>query len=112
METETNRENRDDKGRFGIGNPGKPKGAIVKVSVRVREAIVQFLEDNIDQVQADFKQLKSPKDRLQFIAEILPYAAPKLSAVQTEHSGQVEQRIEITWNEPNKLSDTKDKSGD
>lgn len=111
MESETNGNNRDDKGRFGIGNPGKPKGAVVKVSVKVREAIVQFLEDNIDQVQSDFKALKTPKDRLQFISEILPYAAPKLSAVQTEHTGEVGHRIEITWSEPtdNKLSDSTDK---
>lgn len=111
---ETNGEIRDEKGKFTTGNPGKPKGAVVKVSVKVREAIVQFLEDNIDQVQSDFKALKSPKDRLQFISEILPYAAPKLSAVQTEHSGEVGHRIEITWSEPgnNKISNTTDKGSD
>jgi hypothetical protein len=112
MESETNGENRDKLGKFAPGNPGKPKGAVVKVSVKVREAIVNFLEDNIDQVQADFKALKTPKDRLQFIAEILPYAAPKLSAVQTEHSGEIGQKIEITWNDPrdHKVPDTGDQS--
>jgi len=110
MESETNGDIRDEKGKFAVGNPGKPKGAVVKVSVKVREAIVQFLEDNIDQVQSDFTALKTPKDRLQFIAEILPYAAPKLSAVQTEHSGEVGHRIEITWNEPNNnIPDSTDK---
>jgi hypothetical protein len=92
--SETNGDIRDNKGKFVTGNPGKPKGAVVKVSVKVREAIVQFLEDNIDQVQADFKALKTPKDRLQFISEILPYAAPKLSAVQTEHTGEIEHKID------------------
>lgn len=113
-QSETNGNIRDEAGRFGKGNPGKPKGAVVKVSVKVREAIVNFLEDNIDQVQSDFKALKSPKERLSFIAEILPYAAPKLSAVQTEHTGEVGHRIEITWNEPgsNKIPDTTDKGSD
>src|SRR5437867_1829028 len=97
--TETIGENRDEKGRFGKGNPGKPKGAVVKVSVKVRESIVKFLEDNIEQVQSDFKALKTPRERLSFIAEILPYAAPKLSSVQTEHTGEVGHKIEITWNE-------------
>lgn len=112
--SETNGDIRDDKGRFGKGNPGKPKGAVVKVSVKVRESIVKFLEDNIDQVQTDFKSLKSPKERLQFISEILPYAAPKLSAVQTEHSGEVGHRIEITWNEPgdNSVQNPADQSSD
>lgn len=87
-------------GKFAVGNPGKPKGAVVKVSVKVREAIVQFLEDNIDQVQSDFKALKSPNERLKFISEILPYAAPKLSAVQVEAQGDFSHKIEITWNEP------------
>lgn len=105
--TETNGINRNPDGTFGVGNPGKPKGAVVKVSVKVREAIVKFLEDNIDQVQSDFKALKSPRERLQFISDILPYAAPKLSAVQTEIQGDISHKIEITWNEPtDKLPDT------
>lgn len=107
---DTNGEYRGENGKFKEGNPGKPKGAVVKVSVKVREAIVKFLEDNIEQVQDDFKALKTPKDRLQFISEILPYAAPKLSAIQTEHSGEVGHKIEITWNDPRdiKLPDTHD----
>lgn len=111
--SETNGDIRDDKGRFGKGNPGKPKGAVVKVSVRVRESIVKFLEDNIDQVQDDFDTLK-PRERLQFISEILSYAAPKLSAVQTAHSGEVGHRIEITWNEPgdNSVQNTTDQGSD
>lgn len=111
--SETNGDIRDDKGRFGKGNPGKPKGAVVKVSVKVRESIVKFLEDNIDQVQNDFDTLK-PRERLQFISEILSYAAPKLSAVQTEHTGEVGHRIEITWNEPgdNSVQNTTNQSSD
>jgi len=97
--TETNGEIRSDKGKFLPGNPGKPKGAVVKVSVKVRESIVKFLEDNVDTIQKDFDTLK-PKDRLQFVSEILAYAAPKLSAVQTEVRGDMTHKIEITWNDP------------
>lgn len=95
---ENNGDIRDDKGRFGQGNPGKPKGAVTKVSVKVREAIVKFLEDNIDQVESDFKALKTPKERLQFISDILPYAAPKLSSTQVE--GEIQQGITIRFEEP------------
>lgn len=96
---ETNGDIRDDKGKFAKGNPGKPKGAVVKVSVKVREAIVSFLEKNIDKIQDDFDTLK-PREKLQFVAELLSYAAPKLSAVQTEVKGDFHHKLEITWNEP------------
>lgn len=90
---------RNENGTFGKGNPGKPKGAVTKISVKVREAIVNFLENNVDKIQEDFDTLK-PREKLQFVAEILPYAAPKLSSVQTEIQGDISHRIEITWNDP------------
>lgn len=99
METETNGVIRNEDGTFAKGNPGKPKGAVVKVSVKVREAIVNFLENNVDKIQSDFDTLK-PKEKLRFVAEILQYAAPKLSSVQTEVQGDLHHRIEITWNDP------------
>jgi len=92
--TETNGEIRDNGGRFLPGNPGKPKGAIIKVSVKVREAIISFLENNVDTIQEDFDKLK-PKERLQFVSELFSYATPRLSSVQTEvhqetnHTGKI-----------------------
>jgi hypothetical protein len=99
MDTDTNGELRNGNGKFLPGNPGKPKGAVVKVSVKVRESIVSFLEKNVDKIQDDFDTLK-PRERLQFVSEILSYAAPKLSAVQTELKGDISHKIEITWNDP------------
>lgn len=86
-------------GKFIAGNPGKPKGAVTKVSVKVREVIINFLEANVENIQRDFDTLR-PREKLQFVAEILPYAAPKLSSVQTEIQGDISHRIEITWNDP------------
>lgn len=91
--SENNGEIRNGDGTFAAGNPGKPKGATTKVSVKVREAIFAFLESNIDAIQEDFDKLK-PRERLQFVSDILPYAAPKLSSIQTELSGEVTHRIE------------------
>jgi hypothetical protein len=101
---ETNGEYRNGDGRFANGNPGKPKGAIVKVSVKVREAIVNFLESNMDKIQEDFDTLK-PRERLQFIAEILAYAAPKLSSVQTELNANHSGGITVRWEEPHPRRD-------
>lgn len=102
-------------GKFVAGNPGKPKGAVTKVSIKVRESIVNFLEANVDKIQADFDKLK-PRERLQFVSDILPYAAPKLSSIQTEIQGDISHRIEITWNEPNEpgieVLGTNDKGSD
>jgi hypothetical protein len=97
--SETNGDIRNENGTFAKGNPGKPKGAVVKVSVKVRESIVAFLEANVDKIQADFDTLK-PRERLQFVAEILAYAAPKLSAVQTEVNATHSGGITVRWEEP------------
>lgn len=101
---------RDGSGKFTQGNPGKPKGAASNASAKVKNAVVEFLERNTGNIQESFDKLK-PAEKLKFIADILPYAAPKLSSVQTEHSGEVGQRIEITWNDPRdtQLPDTEDK---
>lgn len=84
---------RNPDGTFAKGTIGRPKGAVTKVSVKVREAIFHFLEANIDAIQEDFDKLK-PRERLQFVADILPYAAPKLSSIQTEIQGEVNHKIE------------------
>ena len=95
MEAENIGDKRDSKGKFAEGNPGKPKGAVTKVSSKVRESIVQFMEDNVDAIQESFDKLK-PKEKLEFISNILSYAVPKLSAtqVENEHSGGITIKFE------------------
>jgi len=95
----TNSELQNEDGTFKKGNPGKPKGAVTKISVKVRESIVNFLEDNVDKIQADFDKLK-PTERLRFVAEILPYAAPKLSSMQIEQDTNISGGIIIKWEDP------------
>jgi hypothetical protein len=53
----------------------------------------------MDKIQADFDKL-SPAQRLNFVAEVLPYATPKLSAVQSEVEQKIEGGITITWKDP------------
>lgn len=106
-ETENIGEKRNEDGTFGKGNPGKPKGAVTKISAKVRESIVNFLESNVDKIQADFDTLK-PKDRLQFVAEILPYATPKMASIQSETDLNVSGGITIRWEDPD-ISNPEDK---
>lgn len=109
MESENNGINsgRDDKGRFGVGNPGKPKGAASNASAKVKAAVVDFLERNTENIQDSFDKLK-PAEKLRFIADILPYATPKLSSIQSENETNISGGITISWQEP-PVSDSPDK---
>lgn len=75
-------------GRFKPGNKEGTKRGPNKVSTKVKESIVKFLEDNVDQIQDSFDELK-PEQKLDFIASILPYAAPKLASTQLQVDGEL-----------------------
>lgn len=109
MESENNGNNsgRDEKGRFGAGNPGKPKGAASNASAKVKQAVVDFLERNTENIQDTFDKLK-PADKLKFIADILPYATPKLSSIEADTNVNHSGGITISWQDP-ELPNTEDK---
>lgn len=98
---------RDEKGKFVDGNPGKPKGAMTNASVKVKQAVFDFLERNVESIQASYDTLK-PIEKLQFIANILPYALPKLTSVQSDNNHKLSGGINIRWTEP-RLLDTGNK---
>lgn len=107
MESEEYGIERDGKGKFLPGNKQASGRGVNKVSTKVKESIVAFLEANTDKIQDSFDTLK-PVDKLRFIAEILPYATPKLSSVQSDNETNVKGGITISWKEP-ELPDTEDK---
>lgn len=98
MNTEEYGKERNENGKFLPGNKVAANRGPNKFSLKVKDAIVNFLENNIEAIQEDFDTLK-PKERLQFMVEILQYAAPKLSSIQSEveqkveHSGGIEIKI-------------------
>jgi len=94
--SEENGNGRIENGRFGPGNKAAVARGQNKVSTKVKESIVNFLEANIDAIQQDFDKLK-PRERLQFIAEIIPYAAPKLASIQ--HEGEIHAGITIRFDD-------------
>lgn len=107
MESEEYGTERDDKGKFKPGNKAGANRGSNKVSTKVKESIVNFLENNVDAIQESFDELKA-REKLQFIADILPYATPKLSSIQSENETNVTGGITISWEDP-KLPDTDDK---
>lgn len=82
---------------FEPGNQEGKKRGPNKISSKVKEAIVGFLEANVGQIQESFDELKA-REKLEFIADILPYAAPKLSSIQTENETTIHGSWEITLN--------------
>lgn len=68
--------------------------------MKVKEALVKFLEDNIDSVQESFDKLKHI-EKLQFIANILPYVVPKMQSIQSENETNITGGITIKWEDPN-----------
>ena len=107
MDTELNGYEREENGRFGPGNKVAAKHGPSKISTRVRDSLVNFLEGNIDKIQDSFDTLK-PLEKLQFVANILPYVVPKMSSIQTENNTKLSGGINIRWSEPG-LLDTRNK---
>jgi hypothetical protein len=99
MATDSNGFERTENGRFTAGNKAAIGRSDPKVSTKVKQALVSFLELNIDKVQESFDQLK-PLEKLQFVANILPYVVPKLSATQSENNTRLSGGINIRWSEP------------
>lgn len=78
--------NTDSNGRFVPGNKAAVQRGPNKVSLKVKQSIVAFMERNVDGIQASFDELEA-KEKLDFIAQLLPYVSPKMRSV--EHEGQV-----------------------
>lgn len=97
MSTEEYGEDRGENGKFKPGNRAASARGGNKISTKVKESIVNFLERNVDAIQDSFDELK-PKEKLEFISSILQYAAPKLSSTQID--GEVNAGLTIKFADP------------
>ncbi len=71
------------KGRVSNNPTGRPTGSKNKVTIDLRIRINDFLSDNWETLQADFKKLE-PKDRLLFYEKLLSFGLPKLQSTKIE----------------------------
>lgn len=99
MDSESNGLERGVNGQFTVGNKAASGRGSTKISGKVRESLMNFLELNIDAVQESFDKLK-PLEKLQFVANILPYVVPKMSSIQSENNHRLSGGINIRWSEP------------
>lgn len=65
----------------GIKTGGRVKGTSNRVTGKVRESITQLIEDNINSILQDMRELE-PKERLDVLCKLLPYCIPKLANVE------------------------------
>lgn len=73
---------------------GREKGQGNKDLEPIRKAFKDFVEGNLEQVQKDYNDLKTAKDRLYFILNIAEYCIPKLQ--RTELTGKDGKDFPIT----------------
>lgn len=80
---------------FKEGNKlgGRKKGSVNKSSLKVRESFTQLLEDNLDQLRQDFKEVE-PKERIRLFMELSKYVIPQLKS--TEITGDMDKPLTIT----------------
>lgn len=93
MADHVNNVTHNENGKFAPGNPGKPKGAMMKSTTKIKKALVDFLDLNMDRVQESFEELK-PIEKLQFITAVLPYVIPKQQSIQSEMKGEIDHKID------------------
>lgn len=75
------------------GNPkGRPRGAKNKATNELREWVERFINDNLDTIANDIKEL-DPNDRVKFFLALLNYTLPKQQSVKAEINDEREQIV-------------------
>ena len=78
---------------------GRQAGTPNKITSTVRNWIVELINNNREQVERDFQQLK-PIDRLNMLEKLLPYVLPKVvQANEVEGAAFTKEDIgqEVSW---------------
>jgi hypothetical protein len=83
---------------------GRPKGSSNKATSKVRESFTSLLEDNLEQLKEDFKELE-PKDRIKLFLDLSKYVIPQLKQTDVKLEGS----LDINDFDISKLYDTKTK---
>jgi len=74
---------RDNKGRFSVGNVGKPKGAVNKSTKDVKDFIVNFLNDKAFELPLIWETLDD-KDRASLWLNLSRLVMPKANETEIE----------------------------
>lgn len=74
---------RNKKGQFIKGNTagGRKKGSKNKITQKVRETFLHFINANLDRMQKDFDGLE-PRERFKVLFDMAKYVMPTLKSVE------------------------------
>jgi hypothetical protein len=61
---------------------GRAKGTSNKVTTEIREFYKELIENNLEQIKADLKEL-TPKERIEVLIKLSEYVIPKLNKVES-----------------------------
>jgi hypothetical protein len=82
------------------GNPaGRKPGKINRSTEQLRNVFQQFLETNLETMQADFDKLE-PKDRLQFIERVAKMIIPAPITLESLNDAALDALLERLKNDP------------
>ena len=79
--------------RGTINKSGRPKGSLNKSTEKVRTAFTQLVENNLDQLEEDIKQMK-PTERVKTILSMAKFVLPVLKA---EEIVVEENKVHSAW---------------
>jgi len=68
---------------------GRPKGSSNKATSKVRDSFKELLEDNLEQLKEDFKEL-DPKDRIKLFLDLSKYVIPQLKQTEVKLEGSLD----------------------
>lgn len=72
------------KGEGKTPGSGRKKGTPNKVTIKLRESIKKFAEDNFDEFVEDWRMIEEPKDRAEVYIKMCRYVVPTLQSVSFE----------------------------
>lgn len=61
---------------------GRGKGTPNKITTEIREFYKELIENNLEQIKADLKEL-TPKERIEVLIKLSEYVIPKLNKVES-----------------------------
>jgi len=96
-------------GKGKTNNPaGRPTGTPNKVTKELRERISDFLSENWEQIEKDFKTLP-PQQRAMLFEKLLQFTLPRLQTIQTPDLKPVETPLIkfVNFNDESELKDQK-----
>jgi hypothetical protein len=93
------------------GNPnGRPNGSVNKITEQIRKKVLDFVENNIDNIQIDFDKLKKPEYKLKFLLDLLNFTIPKMQSAKIDlQSNQIPDYSNLSDEEILKLRQIEDK---